>query len=115
MLMVERLDDEFKRLGLRFKGLWGRKLHAVDRQGLTTKTKTGIWHKLKDLETLAKQKIHPRGIGLMNQRKFEAWGSSRLNPNLPFPASLTPFLSPVTSKPASWGRIKTGHSEVIYS
>lgn len=33
-LMVERQDAEFARLGLEFNGLWGRKLHAIDCQGL---------------------------------------------------------------------------------
>jgi hypothetical protein len=33
--------------------------------------------------------------------------------NGPMPADLS--VSPVTSKPASRGRIKTGHSEVLYS
>jgi hypothetical protein len=32
--MVDRQDDEFRRLGLRFDGLFGRKLHAIDCQGL---------------------------------------------------------------------------------
>ena len=32
--MVERQDQEFRRLGLEFNGLWGRKLHAIDCQGL---------------------------------------------------------------------------------
>lgn len=32
--MVERQDEEFRRLGLPFDGLWGRKLHAIDCQGL---------------------------------------------------------------------------------
>ena len=32
--MVDRQDQEFQRLGLDFKGLWGRKLHAIDCQGL---------------------------------------------------------------------------------
>lgn len=34
MLMVERQEDEFRRLGLPFKGLWGRRLQAIDCQGL---------------------------------------------------------------------------------
>lgn len=33
-MMVERQDVEFQRLGLNFRGLWGRKLHAIDCQGL---------------------------------------------------------------------------------
>jgi hypothetical protein len=32
--MVEHQGDEFSRLGLSFKGLFGRKLHAIDCQGL---------------------------------------------------------------------------------
>jgi hypothetical protein len=32
--MVERQDAEFARLGLHFSGLWGRRLHAIDCQGL---------------------------------------------------------------------------------
>jgi alpha-glutamyl/putrescinyl thymine pyrophosphorylase clade 1 len=32
--MVDRQDYEFDRLGLKFNGLWGRPLHAIDCQGL---------------------------------------------------------------------------------
>lgn len=32
--MVERQDTEFERLGLEFRGLFGRRLHAIDCQGL---------------------------------------------------------------------------------
>lgn len=32
--MVDRQEDEFARLGLKFNGLWGRPLHAIDCQGL---------------------------------------------------------------------------------
>lgn len=32
--MVNRQHEEFARLGLRFRGLWGRPLHAIDCQGL---------------------------------------------------------------------------------
>jgi len=34
MWMVGRQEEEFGRLGLRFDGLWGRRLHAIDCQGL---------------------------------------------------------------------------------
>jgi hypothetical protein len=34
MWMVENQDREFARLGLPFRGLFGRKLHAIDCQGL---------------------------------------------------------------------------------
>jgi hypothetical protein len=33
-MMVERQAEEFKRLDLPFRGLWGRSLHAIDCQGL---------------------------------------------------------------------------------
>lgn len=36
--MVERQDEEFERLGLEFNGLFGRKLHAIDAQGLFCET-----------------------------------------------------------------------------
>jgi len=31
--MVENQEKEFKRLGIKFKGLWGRPMHAIDCQG----------------------------------------------------------------------------------
>lgn len=36
--MVERQDEEFRRLGLPFRGLFGRPLHAIDCQGLFCET-----------------------------------------------------------------------------
>lgn len=36
--MAEHQDAEFKRLGLDFQSLWGRKLHAIDCQGLFCET-----------------------------------------------------------------------------
>lgn len=38
MWMVEHQDEEFKRLGYEFTGLFGRKLHAIDAQGLFCET-----------------------------------------------------------------------------
>lgn len=38
MWMVERQDKEFKRLGLTFDGLWGRKIQAIDAQNLFCET-----------------------------------------------------------------------------
>lgn len=38
MWMVENQDREFERLGLRFNGLWGRPIHAIDAQGLFCET-----------------------------------------------------------------------------
>jgi 5-hmdU DNA kinase, helical domain len=36
--MVDRQEEEFRRLGLKFDGLWGRRLHAIDCQGLFCET-----------------------------------------------------------------------------
>ncbi|GAB2597054.1 nucleotide kinase domain-containing protein [Kribbella endophytica] len=36
--MVDRQEEEFERLGLPFNGLWGRRLHAIDCQGLFCET-----------------------------------------------------------------------------
>ncbi len=36
--MVENQDKEFARLGINFQSLWGRKLHAIDCQGLFCET-----------------------------------------------------------------------------
>ena len=36
--MVDNQDKEFGRLGIDFKNLWGRKLHAIDCQGLFCET-----------------------------------------------------------------------------
>lgn len=36
--MVDNQEAEFDRLGLTFKGLWGRRLHAIDCQGLFCET-----------------------------------------------------------------------------
>jgi len=38
MWMVEHQDEEFVRLGYDFKGLFGRKIHAIDAQGLFCET-----------------------------------------------------------------------------
>ena len=36
--MVENQDKEFERLGLDFKSLWGRKMTAIDCQGMFCET-----------------------------------------------------------------------------
>lgn len=38
MWMVDHQEEEFGRLGLKFNGLWGRQLHAIDAQGLFCET-----------------------------------------------------------------------------
>ncbi|WP_179467396.1 nucleotide kinase domain-containing protein [Mycolicibacterium vinylchloridicum] len=38
MWMVDHQEEEFAKLGLEFSGLWGRRLHAIDCQGLFCET-----------------------------------------------------------------------------
>ena len=38
MWMVDHQDEEFSKLGYEFNGLWGRRLHAIDAQGLFCET-----------------------------------------------------------------------------
>lgn len=38
MWMVDHQDEEFERLGYRFEGLWGRRIHAIDAQNLFCET-----------------------------------------------------------------------------
>lgn len=51
MWMVERQDEEFQRLGLAFNGLWGRKLQAIDAQGLFCETDKYCRVKLPELRS----------------------------------------------------------------
>jgi hypothetical protein len=98
--MVDRQDDEFERLGLRFTGLWGRRLHAIDCQGLFCETDKYCRAVLPDLKSArvrikTKFRVTPESITLFFPPK---WG---LNPKLP--------RSPVLGRRAEeardlWGR-----------
>lgn len=61
--MVEHQDEEFERLGLAFNGLFGRKLHAIDAQGLFCETdkyaRVGM-PELKSARVRMKQKFAPQ-------------------------------------------------------
>ncbi|HET6622466.1 MAG TPA: nucleotide kinase domain-containing protein, partial [Candidatus Saccharimonadales bacterium] len=56
MWMVEHQDVEFKRLGLKFNGLFGRPLHAIDAQGLFCETDKYCREAIPDI-TSARSKI----------------------------------------------------------
>jgi hypothetical protein len=61
--MVEHQDEEFKRMGLKFNGLFGRKLHAIDAQGLfceTDKYARVAMPELKSARVRMKQKFTPQ-------------------------------------------------------
>lgn len=63
MWMVEHQDEEFARLGLPFNGLLGRKLHAIDAQGLfceTDKYARMAVPELKSARVRIKQKFTPQ-------------------------------------------------------
>lgn len=61
--MVEHQDEEFKRLELTFNGLFGRKLHAIDAQGLfceTDKYARVAVPELKSARVRMKQRFAPQ-------------------------------------------------------
>ncbi len=61
--MVKHQDEEFKRLGLSFHGLFGRKIHAIDAQGLfceTDKYTRAVMPELKSARVRIKQKFAPQ-------------------------------------------------------
>lgn len=63
MWMVDHQDEEFARLGLPFNGLFGRKLHAIDAQGLfceTDKYARVVLPELKSARVRMKQKFTPQ-------------------------------------------------------
>lgn len=63
MWMVAQQDSEFERLGLKFHGLYGRKLHAIDIQGLfceTDKYARVAVPELKSARVRMKQKFTPQ-------------------------------------------------------
>ena len=59
MWMVEHQDEEFKRLGFEFNGLHGRKLHAIDAQGLFCETDKYCREAVPDLKS-ARSRIKAR-------------------------------------------------------
>lgn len=82
MWMVDSQEEEFSRLGLTFKGLWGRKLHAIDAQGLfceTDKYCRVAVPELRSARSRIKKRFEaaPQGISLYFPPK---WG---LNDRLP--------------------------------
>lgn len=57
--MVERQEEELARLGLPFNGLWGRRLHAIDCQGLFCETDKYCREAVPEL-TSARKRIKAR-------------------------------------------------------
>lgn len=89
MWMVEHQDEEFERLGLDFPGLYGRKLHAIDCQGLFCETDKYSRVKFPELasnrsEIKAEFKPSPKPLELFFPPK---WG---LNDRLPKRAIFAP-------------------------
>jgi alpha-glutamyl/putrescinyl thymine pyrophosphorylase clade 1 len=67
MRMVERQEEEFDRLGLTFRDLFGRRLYAIDCQGLfceTDKYSRAAFPQLVSNRTRIKQEYSPSGLPL---------------------------------------------------
>jgi hypothetical protein len=60
--MVEQQEHQFERLGLKFNGLWGRHLHAIDCQGLFCELDKYCREALPDLKS-ARQRIKAKYAG----------------------------------------------------
>jgi len=76
MRMVESQEEEFERLGLDFEGLFGRRLHAIDCQGLfceTDKYSRQAFPELKSNRVRIKQEFRqdPRPLALFFPPKWE--------------------------------------------
>jgi hypothetical protein len=90
--MVDR-QEEFERLGLRFGGLWGRPLHAIDCQGLFCETDKYCREAIPEL-TSARKRIKARFSITQNPIEFlfpPKWG---INDKLPVGLVLgAPFIT----------------------
>jgi 5-hmdU DNA kinase, helical domain len=88
MRMVDRQEEEFARLGLDFEGLFGRRLHAIDCQGLfceTDKYARQAFPELKSNRVRIKQEYSPdsRPLKLMFPPKWGLDIPTELVPNKP--------------------------------
>jgi len=83
--MVERQEREFARLNLDFRGLWGRRLHAIDCQNLFCELDK-YCRKARPQLTSARKRIkarfaaHPEKMKLFFPPK---WNLNHLLPALP--------------------------------
>ncbi|WP_187432476.1 nucleotide kinase domain-containing protein [Agromyces mariniharenae] len=92
MWMVDHQEEEFERLGLEFNGLWGRRLHAIDAQGLFCETDKYCREAVPELRS-ARSRIKarfvesPAPIELFFPPK---WGLNKLVPRQPVLGSSRP-------------------------
>lgn len=83
MWMVDHQEEEFSRLGLKFDGLWGRKLHAIDCQGLFCETDKYCRQAVPELAS-ARKRIKSRfNVSTKPMRLFfpPKWGINDRLPN----------------------------------
>jgi hypothetical protein len=90
--MVDRQEEEFARLGFDFEGLFGRRLHAIDCQGLfceTDKYARQAFPELKSNRVRIKQEYSPdpRPLELMFPPKWELDIPSEMGPSEPLLAA----------------------------
>ncbi len=80
--MVDRQDQEFRRLGLQFGGLWGRPLHAIDCQGLFCETDKYCREAIPEL-TSARKRIKAKFVASTEPVKLFFPPKWNLNDKLP--------------------------------
>jgi len=95
--MVDRQEQEFDRLGIRFKNLWGRPLHAIDCQNLfceTDKYCRAAYPELSSNRTRIKARFIPNPVPIeyfyspkwgINSRVQEDFGARRSRTSDPVP------------------------------
>jgi hypothetical protein len=82
MWMVDHQEKEFRRLGHEFNGLWGRRLHAIDAQGLFCETDKYCREAVPGLKS-ARSRIKARFVSDPESMQLffpPKWG---INPELP--------------------------------
>ncbi|MGH3829458.1 MAG: nucleotide kinase domain-containing protein [Pseudonocardiaceae bacterium] len=92
--MVDHQEEEFERLGLRFDGLWGRPLHAIDCQGLFCETDKYCREAIPELAS-ARKRIKARFS--VTQKPIELFFPPKWGINDKLPAGLV-FGSPSAAK-----------------
>jgi hypothetical protein len=93
MWMVEHQEQEFKRLGHNFDGLWGRPLHAIDAQGLFCETDKYCREAVPEL-TSARSRIKARFSATADPIRFffpPKWGLNEQLPGATFTGSDAPM------------------------
>ncbi|MGV1804602.1 nucleotide kinase domain-containing protein [Agrobacterium vitis] len=107
--MVDRQDEEFRRLGLPFKGLFGRRLHGIDCQGLFCELDKYCREAVPEL-TSARSRIKAKYSGSVGDielyfpPKWQLTSSGTVRASTPMPgarAGLRATIAPLKSSKAA--------------